>query len=219
MNWANKKVLITAGPTQEPIDPVRYITNHSTGKMGYALAEQLAEMKANVYLVSGPTALPAPENVSLIGVITTEDMYKACEALFDTCDIAIFAAAVADYKPVNVATQKIKKDGERMSIELEKTIDIASTLGDRKKEDQLTVGFALETDNEEFNAREKLEKKKFDVIVLNSLRDEGAGFGYDTNKVTLISHNKTETFELKSKWEVAKDIICYIEQFYAEADN
>lgn len=203
-----KKILITAGPTYEAIDPVRFIGNHSTGKMGYALAERGAEMGAQVILVSGPSNLKAQHSsIETIRVTSTEEMYEAAISYFDRVDIAISAAAVADWKPVNKAEQKLKKEGEdTMSIVLERTKDILSEMGKRKK-NQILVGFALETENEEENAQGKLERKNLDFIVLNSLNDKGAGFGSDTNKVKIINKSDILEFELKSKKEVATDIL------------
>lgn len=203
-----KKLLITAGPTYEAIDPVRFIGNHSTGKMGYALAEMGAEMGAKVILVSGPGNLQAQHSaITTLRVTNTEEMYKAALSHFDDVDIAIAAAAVADWKPVNKAGQKIKKEGEdTLTIVLERTKDILSEMGKRKK-NQILVGFALETENEVENAKGKLTRKNLDFIVLNSLNDKGAGFGTDTNKVRIISESDTLEFELKSKKEVAADIL------------
>ena len=203
------KVLITAGPTQESIDPVRYVSNHSSGKMGYAIAEAFAAAGAHVTLVSGPTALPKPaQNVAFVGVTTAQEMFEATAAHFENAHVVIFAAAVADYTPRVVATQKIKKKEAAFSVELIKTIDIAATLGATKKAGQLLVGFALETDNELVNAKDKLLRKHFDLIVLNSMQDKGAGFAHDTNKITVIDRaGNTKTFALKTKAEVAKDIL------------
>lgn len=207
-----KTVLVTAGPTYEALDPVRFIGNHSSGKMGYAIAESLANLDATVTLVSGPTSLHTSHpNVSVKKVVSAEEMYEACVAVFPKADIAVLAAAVADYKPVVKADQKIKKKDETLSLELTKTKDIAASLGKIKKSGQVVVGFALETEQEHENALKKLEAKNFDVIVLNSLKDSGAGFGHDTNKITLIDRNKTiRSFELKSKKEVARDIVSVI---------
>lgn len=207
-----KTVLVTAGPTYEALDPVRFIGNHSSGKMGYAIAESLANLGATVTLVSGPTSLHTSHpNVSVKKVVSAEEMYEACVAVFPKADIAVLAAAVADYKPVVKADQKIKKKDETLSLELTKTKDIAASLGKIKKSGQVVVGFALETEQEHENALKKLEAKNFDVIVLNSLKDSGAGFGHDTNKITLIDRNKTiRSFELKSKKEVARDIVSVI---------
>ncbi len=206
-----KKVLITAGPTYEPIDPVRFIGNHSSGKTGYALAEQAYKLGADVTLISGPTSLNiAHHGINVIKVTTSDQMYEACLAAFDKQDIVIMAAAVADYKPIQIAQQKIKKSDNEWHIALTKTKDILKTLGEQKK-DQLLVGFALETQNEIDNAYNKVIQKNLDFIVLNSLNDPGAGFGADTNKITLIDKQKNITaFELKSKNEVAKDILKHL---------
>ncbi|WP_416381008.1 phosphopantothenoylcysteine decarboxylase [Hymenobacter sp. GOD-10R] len=204
------RVLITAGPTYEPIDPVRFIGNHSTGKMGYALAEAFAATDAEVTLVSGPTNLadPAHPAIRTVRVDTADQMYAAAAAAAPTTDVWVFAAAVADYKPREVAANKIKKEGDTLTLELVKNVDIAATLGRTKRAEQFSVGFALETNNEEVNAREKLARKNFDLIVLNSLRDPGAGFRHDTNKVTLLEADGQMTiFELKPKAAVAEDIV------------
>lgn len=204
----NKQVLITAGPTYEAIDPVRFIGNHSSGKMGFHLAEKLADLGAKVTLVSGPTSLEVQnENIQLLRVKSALEMYQACQQHFPASDIAIFAAAVSDYRPKNQAPEKIKKKQDSMTIEMVKNPDIAAEMGKLKKEGQLTVGFALETEKEEVHAREKLDKKNFDLIVLNSLRDSGAGFGHDTNKISLIDRQQIRQFDLKPKSEVAQDII------------
>ncbi len=207
-----KTVLVTAGPTHEAIDPVRFIGNHSSGKMGFALAESLANLGATVNLVSGPTALHTSHpNVIVKKVMSAEEMYEACITLFPISDIAVMAAAVADYKPTVRADQKIKKKDENLIIELTKTKDIAAALGKLKQKGQVIVGFALETEQEKENALKKLESKNFDLIVLNSLNDSGAGFGHDTNKITLIDRNQSvKSFELKSKKEVARDIVSAI---------
>lgn len=204
-----KKVLITAGPTYEAIDPVRFIGNHSSGKMGYAIAGAALDQGALVTLISGPTHLPSPSSeINLIRVTSGNEMYEEAQKVYGETDINIFAAAVADYAPKTIADQKIKKAGEFMSIELGKTIDIAKTLGASKKVGQLNVGFALETENEVFHAQEKIASKNFDMIVLNSLNHHGAGFGHETNKVSIIDKaNNIQDFELKSKTEVAQDII------------
>ncbi len=205
---AGKKALVTAGPTYEAIDPVRFIGNHSSGKMGYALAEELANRGAKVTLVSGPVSLqPKNARISLVKTTTAEQMYEACQAQKDY-DLAIMAAAVADYTPVEPASEKIKKNGEEgLTVQLKKTADILASLGKVKKEGQLLVGCALETSNEMENARKKLQKGA-DLIVLNSLKDEGAGFGKDTNKITIISRQGWEKgFETKTKTEVAADIV------------
>lgn len=211
-----KKVLITAGPTYEPIDPVRFIGNRSSGKMGYELAVKMADLGAEVTLISGPTHLAIPPGVSAIHVTTAAEMFDKVKESFPSADIAVFAAAVADYTPSEVAEKKIKKEEGGLELKLEKTRDIAAEAGKMKKNGQVIVGFALETDNELENARKKLESKNFDMIVLNSLKDAGAGFGHDTNKITIIARdNKILSFELKSKKEVADDIArTLLETFY-----
>lgn len=205
----DKIVLVTAGPTHEAIDPVRFIGNHSSGKMGYAIAEELAEKGANVKLVSGPSQLCTQHpNISKHAVNSAEEMYQESQSSSESADIIVLAAAVADYKPIKKATEKIKKQGESMTLELTKTVDIAAALGKEKKPGQLIVGFALETENGLANAKEKIEKKNFDLIVLNSLKDEGAGFGHDTNKITIIDKEGVQKdFTLKTKKEVARDIV------------
>ena len=206
-----KKFLITAGPTYESIDPVRFIGNHSSGKMGYAIAETAASLGAEVFLISGPTALKLENDfVKIVRVTSAEEMYNAAHEYFDKCNIAILSAAVADYRPSEVASEKIKKKTDDLTLQLTKTKDILASLGEIKK-DQFLVGFALETENEEENAKLKLKKKNLDLIVLNSLRDKGAGFQTDTNKITLITKdNKVLPFPVKPKKEVAKDILEYI---------
>lgn len=203
-----KKVMITAGPTYEAIDPVRFIGNHSSGKMGFEIAKAAANLGAEVILISGPTHQTVANNlITVIPVVSAQNMYDTAHKYFKSVDIAIAAAAVADYKPKHVATQKIKKAESTLSLELEKTKDVLASLG-QIKEQQFLVGFALETNNELENAKSKLKRKNLDLIVLNSLQDKGAGFKSDTNKVTLIDKNETiNTFELKSKTEVAKDIL------------
>ncbi|UYZ65144.1 phosphopantothenoylcysteine decarboxylase [Hymenobacter weizhouensis] len=203
-------VLVTAGPTYEPLDPVRFIGNHSTGKMGYALAEAFAEAGANVTLISGPTNLPDPAaaRIRTQRVETADQMYAAAAAVAPVADVWVFAAAVADYKPAQAATQKIKKDGDTLTLELVKNVDIAATLGRTKRPEQYSVGFALETNDERAYALDKLRRKNFDLVVLNSLRDAGAGFRHDTNQVTLLeADGRVTTFELKLKAEVARDIV------------
>lgn len=204
-----KKVLITAGPTHEKIDPVRFIGNHSSGKMGYALAEECAARGADVYLVSGPVQIKAKHpNIKTISVVSAGEMFEAASAEFDSSDITILCAAVADFRPETQADEKIKRKKDDLVIRLKPTQDIAANLGSRKKENQILVGFALETNNEAENAQGKLKRKNLDFIVLNSLKDENACFGYDTNKITIIEKNgNTQAFSLKSKTEVAKDII------------
>lgn len=215
--FSGKTVVLTAGPTYEPIDPVRFIGNHSTGKMGFALAECFAQHGARVQLVAGPTNMVAQhERITVTPVTTADEMFAAVEQLAPAADIWVFAAAVADYKPKVVADRKIKKAGAGLTIELVKNVDIAAALGKEKRNDQYAVGFALETDNEDSNAREKLQKKNLNMIVLNSLNDPGAGFKHDTNKITIIERDTTTAFELKQKSEVAQDIVNLIwERLYA----
>ncbi|MCG7855754.1 bifunctional phosphopantothenoylcysteine decarboxylase/phosphopantothenate--cysteine ligase CoaBC [Flavihumibacter sp.] len=204
-----KKVLVSAGPTFEPIDPVRFIGNHSSGKMGIALASELASRGANVNLVMGPgVEIPELGGIDVTKVKTAEEMYQACLGLFSGSDIAIMAAAVADYTPVETAVEKIKKENGEMTIQLKKTRDILKELGKQKRDGQYLVGFALETNNEKQHALGKLKSKNADMIVLNSLNDAGAGFGYDTNKVTIFDKEGGEwAFPQKSKAEVASDIV------------
>ena len=204
-----KKVLITAGPTQESIDPVRYISNHSTGKMGYAIADKFAKAGAEVTLVSGQVALKSPDiNINLIKVRSAKEMFEATKLYFKKADIIVLSAAVADYTPAVVADKKIKKKEDTFNIELTKTVDIAKTLGAIKRPEQLMVGFALETDNEVENAIGKIKSKNLDMIVLNSLKNSGAGFGHDTNKISIIKRDGTMIdFDLKSKQDVAMDIM------------
>lgn len=206
---SGKKALVTAGPTYEALDPVRFIGNNSSGKMGYAVAEELANKGADVILVSGPTHLTVSHpKIKVVRVTSAEEMYQACVSNFTDSDITVLSAAVADYKPTHREDQKIKKSDAVFTIELIKTRDIAAELGKLKKKEQFTVGFALETENEKGNAEKKIIAKNFDLIVLNSLNDAGAGFGYDTNKITLIDKNNIATeFSLKSKKEVATDIV------------
>jgi phosphopantothenoylcysteine decarboxylase/phosphopantothenate--cysteine ligase len=207
-----KKILITAGPTHEVIDPVRFIGNHSSGKMGIAIAEMASLLGANVVLVLGPSSIPVSEkNIHIVRVTTAQEMYDAVHQYYDATHIAICSAAVADFKPTTVSDEKIKKkSGQGMSLALEPTKDILASLGLLKK-DQFLVGFALETQNELENSKKKLEKKNLDLIVLNSLRDKGAGFKGDTNKVTFIEKdNKVTPFDVKSKHEVARDILEHI---------
>jgi phosphopantothenoylcysteine decarboxylase / phosphopantothenate---cysteine ligase len=204
-----KNVLVTAGPTYEAIDPVRFIGNHSSGKMGFAIAEELASQGAVVTLVTGPTQQHTNHpGINVKKVTSAEQMFSACKEVFPSSDVAVLAAAVADYRPVVVAEQKIKKNGENLTLELTKTPDIAASLGKLKTQRQVIVGFALETEQEQNNALKKLESKNFDLIVLNSLNDKGAGFGHDTNKITIIGRDhQVNTFELKDKKAVAKDIV------------
>jgi len=210
---ANKKVLITAGPTYENIDPVRFIGNRSTGKMGIALAGECVARGADVTLVLGPVKIEIPADINVVRVQSAEEMANAVFDKMEDQDIFIMAAAVADYTPKNVSNVKIKKASGDLVIELKRTTDIAKEIGAKKTKEQFMVGFALETDFELENAKKKLSKKNFDMIVLNSLKDKGAGFGYDTNKVTIISSkgNKISNFELKSKKKVAIDILDELE--------
>ena len=203
---AGKKVLVTAGPTQEAIDPVRYITNHSSGKMGYALAEAARDRGAEVVLVSGQVALAPPKGVTVRKIVSASDMAEAVFAEFTETDVLIMAAAVADYRPREVADQKIKKSGGGMTIELERTTDILGTLAG-KKTHQFVCGFSMETENLIENSRKKLEKKKLDMIAANSIRDEGAGFAHDTNKVTVITKEDLRDLPFTSKAETAHLIL------------
>jgi phosphopantothenoylcysteine decarboxylase/phosphopantothenate--cysteine ligase len=203
-----KRVLITAGPTHEPIDPVRFIGNHSSGKMGIAIAEAAAKLGAEVTLVCGPSSISSSSNIRRIDVISAQDMFEAVMIELDRSDIVVCSAAVADYRPKVVADQKIKKKDAKLTIELEPTPDILATVGKRKKTGQLLVGFALETENALENAKIKLKNKNCDLMVLNTLQDAGAGFAHDTNKVSILDrHNNITTFELKSKTEVAVDLL------------
>jgi len=203
-----KKVMITAGPTYEKIDPVRFIGNYSSGKMGYALAEECASRGAKVVLISGPVQLKTKHpDIHTIQVENAEEMYKAAIQTYPQTDAAILCAAVADFTPAHTAEQKIKREKEDLIIQLKPTQDIAATLGQIKKEAQVLVGFALETHNEQQNAQGKLQRKNLDFIVLNSLNDKGAGFRCDTNKITIIDKEGQESYPLKPKTEVAKDII------------
>lgn len=206
---SGKKVLVTAGPTHELIDPVRFIGNHSSGKMGFAIARELADKGAKVKLICGPVNLTSNHpNISRVDVTSAEEMHIACVEHFSDIDVAIMCAAVADYTPKKTEKRKIKKSSKSRSLQLKPTKDILAELGKVKSKDQLLVGFALETDNELANAKTKLKRKNLDLIVLNSMNDNGAGFNSDTNKITIInSNNKTKHFKLKSKDEVAKDIV------------
>ena len=211
--FTGKKVLITAGPTFEPIDPVRFIGNHSSGKMGIALANEFISRGAEVNLVIGPVSEKLPEGCNIIKVNTAKEMYDECIKLFPEVDIAVMSAAVADYKVINVATQKIKKSDDKLTLELEKNADILKHLGKIKK-NQILVGFALETNNEEENALKKLKDKNADFIVLNSLNDKGAGFGTDTNKIVIFAKDGSRIdFKLKSKNELAADIINTLQKY------
>ena len=202
-----KKVLVTAGPTQEAIDPVRYLSNHSTGKMGYAIAETFAACGAEVSLISGPVHIPAPANVKLLRVESALEMQAACDELFANADITVMSAAVADYRIQDIAEEKIKKSEEQLTLHLVKNPDILAGLGNKKQTHQVLIGFALETFNEVAFAHKKLQDKNLDIIVLNSLKDNGAGFGHDTNKITLISSNQARELPLKSKKAAALDIV------------
>lgn len=206
-----KKVLVTAGPTYEAIDPVRFIGNHSSGKMGFAIAERFLELGADVTLITGPTSEKTNLDLKRIDVLSANDMLQACNSVFENTDITVMSAAVADYTPIDIAKEKIKKKDDGFSIELKKTVDILASLGKNKADHQLLVGFALETENEEQYAKEKLQKKNLDLIVLNSLRDEGAGFKTTTNKITIFNKALQKTsFDTKSKIDVAKDICAEI---------
>ena len=206
---AGKKALVTAGPTFEPIDPVRFIGNHSSGKMGIAICQELARRGAEVHLILGPSSISVDQdNIHLHKVQTAEQMYQASVELFPKADITIMSAAVADYTPVSAHPEKIKKSSDTLTVELTKTKDILKSLGEKKYNGQILVGFALETSNEKGYALSKLKTKNADMIVLNSLNDEGAGFGYDTNKITIFERSGKEiSFERKPKQQVAKDIV------------
>lgn len=206
-NLAGKKILITAGPTQEAIDPVRYITNHSSGKMGYALAKMAMLRGAEVTLVSGQTAITPPPFVKVISITSAKDMYDAVTAVSDKQDIIIKAAAVADYRPASVSDEKMKKSDNQMSIELERTDDILKYLGEHKGENQFLCGFSMETSNMISNSRAKLEKKNLDMIAANNLKVDGAGFQGDTNVLTLITQNEEVSLELMSKEDAAGIIL------------
>ncbi len=208
----DKVVLVTAGPTYEKIDPVRFVGNYSTGKMGYAIAEELANQGAQVTLVSGPTNMKVKNNnIKLLKVESAQEMFDECIDLSSKYDIAVMSAAVADFTPVLKENNKIKRNKENYNIELQPTKDIAAKLGSTKTDQQILVGFALETFDEINNAKSKILKKNFDFIVLNSLNDHGAGFGHDTNKISIIDNQgKTDHFKLKSKQQVAKDIVLKI---------
>ena len=207
-DFTGKRVLITAGPTYEKIDPVRFIGNYSSGKMGIALAEECAKRGAEVEFIGGPMhTYPSHRNINLTQVESAQQMYEAATRLYPTCQAGILCAAVADFTPQQSADEKIKREGDNLILQLHPTQDIAKALGAMKRDGQVLVGFALETCNEREHAKDKLQRKNFDFIVLNSLRDKGAGFGHDTNKVSIISRRGSTEYELKSKSEVAKDII------------
>ena len=229
INWLNsfflqqnelsgKKILITAGPTYEKIDPVRFIGNHSSGKMGVAIAEEMQSRGGDVTLILGPSGIKVNGGIKVINVTSAAEMLDACEKKFPTSDITIMSAAVADYTPVKIVNEKIKKAEKNLDISLTKTTDILKKLGSIKTHNQVLVGFALETNNETAYALQKLHSKNADMIVLNSLQDAGAGFGHDTNKITIFDKTgNAYPFEIKSKKEVAKDIVnTIIEQFYAK---
>lgn len=212
------KILITAGPTYERIDPVRFIGNYSTGKMGFALAQACADRGWDVVLIAGPVQITVTHPlIHRIDVENAQQMYDAVMELFPACNGAIFCAAVADFTPVLVADQKLKRQGDNLIIELRPTKDIAAAAGGIKQDNQFLVGFALETNNEVAHACEKMQRKNQDMIVLNSLNDKNAGFGYDTNKVTILkSSGEVKTFQLKEKYAVAQDIIAEIEALVDE---
>ena len=211
-NLGGKTILITAGPTHEAIDPVRFIGNHSSGKMGFSLAEEAANRGAKVILISGPSSLQTKnDDISLHRVTSAKEMFDKVFEYFKEVDIVIASAAVADYAPKEIAAEKIKKSDDSLTIKLIKNPDILKTMGDQKTH-QFLVGFALETQNEEAHAQGKLEKKNLDMIVLNSLRDEGAGFQKDTNKIKIITKSNIKSFDLKSKDDVAKDILNFVEE-------
>ena len=205
-NLKDKKILITAGPTQEALDPVRFITNHSTGKMGYSIAKVAANRGGDVILVSGPVNIPPPHHVKVVNVVSAKDMFEAVKKEAESCDIIIKSAAVADFRPKNYADNKIKKKDDTLNIELEKTDDILLYLGQHKKEGQIIVGFSMETEDLIKNSTLKLEKKNLDMIVANNLKDKGAGFGTDTNLVTLITKKENKQLSLMSKEKIADEI-------------
>lgn len=205
----NRKVLVTAGPTHENIDPVRFIGNHSTGKMGYAIATAFASEGAEVYLISGPVSEEMrASGVEIVHITSAKEMYDACKGLIDRVDVAVFNAAVSDFTPVKSSAKKVKRGKEEWTLRMKPTVDIAAEMGRIKKRGQLFVGFALETDHELEHAQAKLQNKNLDLIVLNSLKDEGAGFGTETNRVTMIDRSgKTKVYELKPKSQVAEDLV------------
>jgi len=214
---SGKRILVTAGPTYEPIDPVRFIGNRSSGKMGIAVADELCARGAAVHLILGPSALsPGQPGVEVIRVGTAREMHEAATQVFNRCDAAVLAAAVADYRPAEVAEQKIKKSGDEMQVSLVRNPDIAASIGQSKAPHQKLVGFALETQNGLENAQSKLERKNLDLIVLNSLTDRGAGFNHDTNKITILDRgNKKREFELKTKAAVAVDIVDALQELWS----
>ena len=206
--FVGKKILVTAGPTFEAIDPVRFIGNHSSGKMGFAIAKDFYERGADVTIISGPTNQSSPPQIKRLNVVSAKEMYEACLNIYNDMDVIVMSAAVADYTVSHPAKEKIKKNESELTITLEKTIDILKSLGETKKDNQVLVGFALETNHEKENAIQKLQLKKADMIILNSLNDAGAGFGYDTNKISIFDKKGNEfLFELKSKKEAASDIV------------
>ena len=202
-----KKLIVTAGPTQEAIDPVRFITNHSTGKMGYAIAERAALRGADVTLVSGPVSLNPPSGVKVVNIKSAEDMFNAVTSEYETADIVIKAAAVADYRPAKVSGEKIKKESGMNVIELERTRDILQYLGEHKKEGQILCGFSMETENLMENSVKKLHKKNADMIIANSIKKDGAGFGTDTNVITIITENDAVAYPIMTKYEAADEIL------------
>jgi len=210
--FKGQKIIVTAGPTREAIDPVRYISNHSTGKMGIAIAKELANNGADVILVLGPVSIEVPRGITVIPVSSASEMYEAVMKNFENASGAVLTAAVADYSPEVTSSTKIKKSDSEMSLVLIKTNDIARSLGEIKRNDQFLVGFALETNDEINNAKNKLKAKNLDLIILNSLNDEGAGFGTDTNKITFITTSETIELPLKLKTELAKDIVKKIKE-------
>jgi phosphopantothenoylcysteine decarboxylase/phosphopantothenate--cysteine ligase len=214
----NKKVLITAGPTREAIDPVRYISNHSTGKMGYAIADYLHQQGANVHLVSGPVNIKSILPIeSITQVISAQQMLEATEKLAHEADIVIFTAAVSDYRSEIIADQKIKKQTDAITIKLVPNPDIAYTLAQNKKPHQIYIGFALETENGIENAISKMKRKKFDSVVLNIQSEPGVGFGYDTNKIQIINiEGNISNFDMKAKTEVAKDIVTHLTELISK---
>jgi phosphopantothenoylcysteine decarboxylase/phosphopantothenate--cysteine ligase len=219
-SFKDKKILITAGPTYEHIDPVRFLGNHSSGKMGWAIAEECQKRGAEVTVILGPTSIHTEHSeINVIRVVSAEEMYLQSLKFFPECDVAIFAAAVSDYRPAEVHSQKIKKTGDTLQWQLIKNKDIASEMGRMKNKHQITVGFALETEKEISHAKEKLHKKNLDFIVLNSLNDPGAGFRSDTNKIKIIDKTgHTDDFQLKSKNDVAKDILDHLEKYLIRND-
>jgi phosphopantothenoylcysteine decarboxylase/phosphopantothenate--cysteine ligase len=215
-NLRGKKALVTAGPTYEALDPVRFIGNHSSGLMGICIADELANQGADVVLVCGPSEIKSKHSaVKRMDVVSAEEMFEVCKQHFESADITVCSAAVADYRPKNIATQKIKKKDDELVLELTKTPDILGYLGERKTSNQILVGFALETENELQNAENKLKSKHLDMLVLNSLNDQGAGFRHSTNKISILSpHQSPQKFDLKNKIDVAKDIVNEITKKY-----